>query len=121
MEKRMAGGISVHVVDTVRGLPAAGMRVEIWSMGRRPKRLAAGRLSKAGILDHPIAKGDGVQRGVYEIRFHAGAFFARLGLDLPDPPFLGIVPFRFGIGEPAQHFHLPLKISPWGFSLYRGG
>jgi 5-hydroxyisourate hydrolase len=117
----MTGGISLHVVDTVRGLPAEGMRVELWSVGRKPKRLAAGRLGATGMLDHPIARGVGVRRGIYEARFHAGAFFARLGLDLPDPPFLGIVPFRFGIGRPEQHYHLPLKISPWGFSLYRGG
>lgn len=117
----MAGGISLHVVDTVRGLPAEGMRVELWSIGRSPKKLAAGRLGANGTLDHPIVKGVGVKRGVYEARFYAGEFFARIGLRLPDHPFLGVVPFRFGVGRPEQHYHLPLKISPWGFSLYRGG
>lgn len=117
----MAGGISVHVVDTTRGRPAKGMIVEIWRLGRVPRRLARGKLSAAGTLDHPIATGVGVTRGVYEVRFDAGRFFRGYKPALPAPPFLDIVPFRFGIGRVAEHFHLPMKISPWGFSLYRGG
>ena len=56
----------------------------------------------------------------YEAVFHAGAFFAGAPLGLTDPPFLDLVPFRFNIADPSQHYHLPLKITPWGFSLYRG-
>lgn len=117
----MAGGISVHVVDTTRGRPAKGMKVEIWRLGRTPRQLAAGRLSDAGTLDHAIVQGVGVHRGIYEVRFDAGAFFRHIKPRLPSPPFLGIVPFRFGLARVDEHFHLPLKISPWGFSLYRGG
>ena len=58
--------------------------------------------------------------GPYEVLFHAGAFFARAGVAQSDPPFFDVVPFRFTIADPVQHYHLPMKITPWGFSLYRG-
>lgn len=125
----MAGGISVHVVDVTRGLPAEGMQVEIFQLGVQessaPKgelfRIATGILSKQGTLDHPIAQGEKIEAGIYEAIFHVGAFYRQLGYPLPDCPFLDVVPFRFGIDAIEQHYHLPLKVSPWGFSLFRGG
>jgi 5-hydroxyisourate hydrolase len=116
----MAGGISVHVVDVTRGLPAEGMKVELFQLGRT-EPIAAGLLSHQGTLDHPIVQGEQVEPGIYEAIFHIGAFYRRLAYPLPDRPFLDVVPFRFGVNAIEQHYHLPLKVSPWGFSLFRGG
>jgi 5-hydroxyisourate hydrolase len=115
----MTGGISVHVVDITRGLPAAGMKVEMFQLGV-PDAIATGTLSSQGTLDHPITHKP-VECGVYEAVFYVGAFYRQLGYSLPDRPFLDIVPFRFGVDAIDQHYHLPLKVSPWGFSLFRGG
>jgi 5-hydroxyisourate hydrolase len=116
----MAGGISVHVVDVTRGVPAQGMKVEIFEMGT-PEPIATGILSSQGILDHPIVQGEKVASTTYEVVFYVGDFYRQMGYPLPDRPFLDVVPFRFGIGAIEQHYHLPLKVSPWGFSLFRGG
>jgi 5-hydroxyisourate hydrolase len=112
-------GISVHVVDTSRGLPAAGMRVEIHALGPERKLLADGHLAKSGALDHAIVQQQ-LPVGTYEVVFHAGAFFASAGVAQSTPPFLDLVPFRFQVADPEQHYHLPMKMSPWGFSVYRG-
>jgi 5-hydroxyisourate hydrolase len=112
-------GISLHAVDVTRGLPAIGMKVEIFQLGV-PEPIAAGLLSNKGTLDHPIAEKE-VEPGIYEVIFYIGAFYRQLGNSLPDHPFLDVVPFRFGIHDVQQHYHLPLKFSPWGFSLFRGG
>ena len=112
-------GISVHAVDVTRGIPAAGMAIEIFALEPERRSIAEGRLAANGALDHPIARQQLVP-GVYEVVFHAGAYFTSQGVAQSDPPFLGQVPFRFTVFDPAQHIHLPMKITPWGFSLYRG-
>lgn len=112
-------GISVHVVDVTRGVPATGMRVEVFALNPQRHRIADGVLGATGALDHGVAQA-GLERGTYEVVFHAGDFFATNGVAQSDPPFLGEVPFRFTVFDPAQHIHLPMKITPWGFSLYRG-
>ncbi len=112
-------GISVHAVDVARGVPAAGMRVEIFSLAPSRRLIAEGILAAAGALTHPITS-TRLDPGPYEVVFHAGAFFAANGVAQASPPFFGEVPFRFNIADPDQHYHLPMKITPWGFSLYRG-
>jgi 5-hydroxyisourate hydrolase len=112
-------GLSVHAVDVTRGVPAAGMRVEVYALTPARRRIAEGALAASGVLDHPIAR-ERLDTGTYEVVFHAGAFFAAAGVVQATPPFLGEVPFRFTIADPEQHYHLPMKITPWGFSLYRG-
>ena len=112
-------GLSLQVVDVARGKPATGMRVEVFRIFPTADRIADGRLNGGGTLDHAITAMT-LTIGTYEVVFHAGEFFAGSDLGLSDPPFLGLVPFRFNIADPAQHYHLPLKITPWGFSLYRG-
>ena len=109
-------GMSVHVVDVARGRPAAGMKVEIVHLGRC---IAEGFLGADGTLAHAVT-GQILPAGVYEVVFHAGAFFAGTMPGLSEPPFLDLVPFRFTLADPEQHYHLPMKITPWGFSLYRG-
>jgi 5-hydroxyisourate hydrolase len=115
----MGSGISIHVVDVTRGLPAEGMQVELFQLGAQ-QSIAAGVLSSQGTLDHPIVQKQ-VEIGIYEVVFYVGAFYRQLEYPLPDYPFLDVVPFRFGVSDVQQHYHLPLKVSPWGFSLFRGG
>lgn len=110
----MAGGISIHAVDVAAGRPATGLRVEIWRIEPERKRLAEGCLGATGTLDHPIVQGDGIQPGVYEVLFHLGDFFA------DGNGFLTVTPFRFRINDIDEHFHLPLKFTRWGYSLFRG-
>ena len=110
----MSGGISLHVFDVSRGVPADGLRVEI--KGPDGATLLDGRTTPQGTLDcrSPVT-------GTYEAIFHIGEWFRARGVKLPSPAFLEVVPFRFGIADLAQHYHLPLKMTPWGFSLFRGG
>jgi 5-hydroxyisourate hydrolase len=116
----MAGGISIHVYDVSRGVPAAGLRVEL--KGPDGDTLATGTVGASGAFDHPTARGEGLREtGLYEARFHVGTWYRSEGVTLPTPAFLEVVPYRFGIADLAQHYHLPLKMTPWGFSLFRGG
>ncbi|MEQ1612872.1 MAG: hydroxyisourate hydrolase [Hyphomicrobiaceae bacterium] len=112
-------GLSVHAVDVTRGVPAAGMRIEVFALGASRRKIADGALAKSGALDHPITT-TRLEPGAYEVVFHAGEFFSINGIMQSNPPFLGEVPFRFHIADADQHYHLPMKITPWGFSLYRG-
>jgi 5-hydroxyisourate hydrolase len=110
----VAGGISIHAVDVASGRPAQGLHVEIWRIEPERARIAEGRLSANGVLDHPVTRGDGVSAGVYEVLFDLGEFFA------DGEGFLTVAPFRFGIRNVDEHFHLPLKFTRWGYSLFRG-
>ena len=110
----VAGGISIHAVDVASGRPAQGLRVEIWRIDPDSSRIADGRLGANGVLDHPVAQGAGVTAGEYEVLFHLGEFFA------DSDGFLTVTPFRFRIKEVDEHFHLPLKFTRWGYSLFRG-
>lgn len=112
-------GISVHGVDVARGVPAQGMRVEVFALQPARTLLAEGRLAANGVLEHPIIE-QRLTAGPYEVVFHAGEYFAAAGASQGSPPFLADVPFRFTIADPAQHYHLPMKITPWGFALFRG-
>ena len=112
-------GISVHVVDTTRGQPAAGMRIQIYDLTGERKLIAEGVLAGSGALEHAVSR-ERLAVGSYEVVFHAGDFFKSVGVAQADPPFLDSVPFRFQISNPEQHYHLPMKMTPWGFSVYRG-
>ena len=107
-------GISIHVVDVSRGVVAAGMRVELLHEG---KPLADAKTSGKGLIEV-----DGrSQAGVYEAVFHVGDWYRGQRVALPSPPFLDVVTYRFGIADPEQHYHLPFKCTPWGYSCFRGG
>jgi 5-hydroxyisourate hydrolase len=110
----MAGGISIHVFDVSRGIAAAGLRVELRGPGE--KTLADRRTSAHGTLDCPTPV-----TGLYEALFHVGDWYRAQGVAVPSPAFLETVPYRFGVADLRQHYHLPLKMTPWGFSLFRGG
>ena len=116
----MAGGISVHAVDVARGRPAQGMQVDIYALEGVRKLVASGRLAANGALDHPVTQGEGVATGPYQVVFHVGDYLRATGAPTSTPPFLDLVPFRFTIANAAEHYHLPFKFTPWGFSLFRG-
>jgi 5-hydroxyisourate hydrolase len=107
-------GISIHVVDVSRGVVAAGMRVELLYDG---KRVAEGKLSSKGLIE----VGERAKAGVYEAIFHVADWYRDQRVALPSPPFLDVVTYRFGISDPDQHYHLPFKCTPWGYSCFRGG
>ena len=107
-------GISIHVFDVSRGIPAAGLRVEM--KGPDGRSLLDGRVSPQGTLDCATPA-----TGIYEAVFHVGDWYRAEGVPVPVPAFLEAVPFRFGVADLAQHYHLPLKMTPWGLSLFRGG
>jgi len=118
----LAGGISIHVVDVSRGVPAHGMHIELFRLGPERTLLAAGTVGSTGALALPDAVAQAPQQpGLYEAMFHVGPYYRNRGDPLPMPAFLEHVPYVFGIADPAQHYHLPLKVTPWGFSLFRGG
>jgi 5-hydroxyisourate hydrolase len=112
----MAGGISLHAVDVANGQPARGLRVSIHRLEPEPVLVAEGVIGADGTLDHPVARGAGVQAGVHEVLFQLGEFHAGTGV----PAFLDEVPFRFTVFDAALHYHLPMKFTPWGFALFRG-
>jgi 5-hydroxyisourate hydrolase len=115
-----SGGISIHVFDVSRGIAAAGLRVEL--RGPDGKLLADGAVGASGAFDHSIVHGEGLRvAGAYEAVFHIGDWYRAQGVAVPSPAFLEIVPYRFCIADLTQHYHLPLKMTPWGFSLFRGG
>ena len=116
----MAGGISLHAVDVAGGVPAAGMRVEIFALqGSQPRSIAAGVLGANGALDHPVVSGSGVTAGAHEAHFHLGDWWRERGAT-QTAFFQEIAVFRFNVVNLQEHYHLPLKFTAWGFALFRG-
>ncbi len=116
----MSGGLTTHVLDTANGKPAAGMNLELFVLEgdeRRPIKALA--TNGDGRTDGPLLPPEEFAAGLYEIVFDVAGYFAG-EKDLPDPPFLGRVPIRFGISDPDSHYHVPLLVSPWSYSTYRG-
>lgn len=109
--------ISTHVLDTSRGEPARGLAVELRFCA---KLLKSAVTNMDGRTDEPLLSGDRLEPGVYELTFHAGDYFRRVGVELSDPPFLNEVVIRFGVADPAGNYHVPLLLSPYGYSTYRG-
>lgn len=113
-------GISIHVVDVSRGLVAEGMRAELHRITPQSNLVVSGTLSSRGTLDS-AALDTRFSPGIFEARFAVADWYHAAGVALPPLPFLDIVIYRFGLADPEQHYHLPLKVTPWGFSLFRGG
>jgi 5-hydroxyisourate hydrolase len=114
------GRLTTHVLDTALGKPAAGLAVTLSRAGAGGTKLARAVTNKDGRCEKPLLEGDLMQAGSYDLVFEAGAYFDALGLDLPEPKFLDQVVIRFGIADPGAHYHVPLLISPYGYSTYRG-
>ena len=113
------GRLTTHILDTASGRPAAGLVVELWRLD------GAHCLNKAttnadGRMDGPVIEGAAFTAGIYELRFRAGDYWRSCGITLAEPAFLDVIPVRFGIADPSQHYHVPLLLSPYGYSTYRG-
>ncbi len=115
------GRLSTHVLDTVNGKPAAGVAIELFAIeGTQRRSVIRTRTNGDGRTDAPLMIGDAFRAGTYELIFEVGAYFRSLGTVTADPPFLDVVPIRFTIAEPDGHYHVPLLVSPWSYSTYRG-
>lgn len=116
------GRLTTHVLDTSRGRPGAGMQVDLYAVDDRGglSLLKSVDTNDDGRCDAPLLDGDALAAGVYELRFHAGAYFRAAGESLPDPSFVDEVPIRFGVADAGAHYHVPLLVSPWSYSTYRG-
>jgi 5-hydroxyisourate hydrolase len=114
------GRLTTHVLDTASGSPAAGLKIELWSLAEPPKMLKQIKTNEDGRADAPLLGGAEFKRGLYELRFFAGDYLRSNGARLTDPAFLDVIPIRFGIADESQHYHVPLLLSPYGYSTYRG-
>ena len=114
-----AGRLTTHVLDTMHGKPAAGLRIDLLMVhGDHTHHVLSTFTNADGRTDKPLLDGDQFHMGAYELVFHVGQYFERIGAEL-DNPFLDLVPVRFSMGELA-HYHVPLLVSPFSYSTYRG-
>src|SRR5207249_2743516 len=117
----MPAKLSTHVLDTAHGCPATLMTVELWSLsGPQPSLIKRVQTNADGRTDPPLLAGAEVQAGRYEIVFLVGDYFAARGTVSGPVPFLDRVPVRFAIGDPSASYHVPLLVSPWSYTTYRG-
>ena len=115
------GRLTTHVLDTSAGLPGRGIPILLTRLeGNSRTPVAVGVTNADGRCEKPLLEGEAMQPGVYELSFSAGEYFAARGIELPEPKFLDVVVIRFGIAAGDQHYHVPLLISPFGYSTYRG-
>ncbi len=119
----MAGKLTTHVLDTAQGCPAVGMTLELWavnpsSLGRT--LLKKTRTNHQGRTEVPLLENGDLKKGRYELLFWVGDYFRGCGQDLADPVFLDRVPIQFGVADPEDHYHVPLLVSPWCYTTYRG-
>ena len=110
-------GLTTHVLDTASGRPAAGVALRLMRGG---EVLVSTRTNADGRCDSPLLTGGAMAAGAYRLEFDVGAYYRAQGVALPDPAFLETVALEFGVAEPAQHYHVPLLVSPFGYSTYRG-
>ena len=119
----MAGWLTTHVLDTARGCPAASMTIELWRLdpaGGDRQLLKTVRTNADGRTDEPLLVRDEFVAGIYELVFAVDEYFTAQAVATATPPFLAQVPIRFGIADPTAHYHVPLLVSPWAYSTYRG-
>ena len=115
------GRLSTHVLDTVAGKPAAGVRIDFSVLeAGRWRLIKTAHTNADGRTDEPLMAGDAMLAGEFELVFHVAEYFRGQGVELPDPPFLDRVPLRFGIADREAHYHVPLLCTPWSYSTYRG-
>jgi 5-hydroxyisourate hydrolase len=116
----MAGFLTTHVLDTARGCPAAGMGIQLFRIDDETRTLLRSLITNAdGRTDEHILPAAEFALGTYELVFNCGPYFDASGIETTDPKFLDIVPLRFGISE-HDHYHVPLLVSPYSYSTYRG-
>lgn len=118
-------GLTTHVLNTSSGKPGADVyfrlfRLDLGERNRGRQELLNGRTNADGRCDGPLLDEESIQVGHYELIFHVADYFRQQGVSLADPPFLDQVVIRFAIADTSQHYHVPLLISPYGYSTYRG-
>lgn len=120
------GQLTTHVLDTSNGRPAAGMTVALYRLGAAidtatsAELLLSIELNDDGRAGRPLLQGDALVAGRYRLVFSVAEYFRRLGAEQAEPPFLDEVPLDFGIADTGAHYHVPLLVSPWSYSTYRG-
>ena len=116
------GALTTHVLDTARGIPASGMKVELWTNDGASKLIKTAMTNADGRLDEPALAQDAFKVGRYELRFYAGDYFRENNMvqNDSDPAFLDIIPLCFGINDTNSHYHVPLLVSPYSYSTYKG-
>lgn len=111
--------LSLHVLDTTKGGPGAGMRVELHRLAPDARAIADIVTDKDGRAPVPLLPPDAFVPGTYELRYHVAAYFRARGM-AEEPPFLDVVPVRFAMRADAGHYHVPLQVTPWAYATYRG-
>ncbi|MCY0150448.1 hydroxyisourate hydrolase [Hoeflea sp. G2-23] len=115
------GRLTTHVLDTARGCPAAHLVIELVQVdGLDRRHVKTVQTNSDGRVDSPVLSAGELTSGVYELVFHAGDYLRSVGEELPNPAFLDVIPIRFGIADTSAHYHVPLLISAYGYSTYRG-
>jgi 5-hydroxyisourate hydrolase len=116
----VSGRLTTHVLDTARGRPAAGVAIELWRLEEGGGRvlLRSARTNADGRTDAPLLEGADLRQGRYELVFDVAAYFG--GAASTTPPFLDGIPIRFGVADSSAHYHVPLLVSPFGYTTYRG-
>ncbi len=117
----MPGKLTTHVLNTAQGCPGVGILIELWVIQDTTRSLIKTLITNTdGRTDEPFLTTETLRSGTYELVFHVGEYFAQQAIALPDPPFLDVIPIRFSVADINQHYHIPLLVSPWSYSTYRG-
>ena len=115
------GRLTTHVLDTARGSPASDLSIDLFRLdGDIPVLMKTTKTNDDGRCDAPLLDGDALQKGRYQLLFKVAEYLRQSGDDLPEIPFLDDVVIHFGINDPTQHYHVPLLLSAYGYSTYRG-
>ena len=111
--------LTTHCLDTFSGKPAKGIKVDVYSISEKREKINSITLNNNGRSDKPLIEGSNFKEGQYELVFFVGDYFKKI-TDLPKTPFLNEVVIKFGISNSQEHYHIPLLVSPWSYSTYRG-
>ncbi len=119
----MAGKLTTHVLDTAQGKPATNLAIALWKIDQQSgeKTLLKSIITNQdGRTDSPLLMDEDLKSGVYELIFGVGDYFNQQSISTTTPPFLNLIPIQFGIADTTVHYHVPLLVSPWSYSTYRG-
>ncbi|WP_340398493.1 hydroxyisourate hydrolase [Paenibacillus sp. FSL H8-0079] len=119
------GRITTHVLDTSKGVPAAGVRIELYTLKRDGEQESKIKVAESvtnadGRLDAPLLDGGKLESAIYELQFHVESYYAQRSLEELGQTLWTIVPIRFAVSDASSHYHIPLLIAPGGYSTYRG-
>ena len=111
--------LTTHCLDTFSGKPAAGVKVDVYLVSGKREKLNSIILNNNGRADKPLVEGTNFKEGQYELVFFVGDYFKKI-TDLPTTPFLNEIVIKFGVSNPKEHYHVPILVTPWSYSTYRG-